>query len=141
MKTMFKRNTASSLPVGIGIGLLVSLVITMIGAALTAYMVDKQIIPQDALGYGCVVTLLMSACCGALVSVKRVKRLRMQVCMISGACYYIMLLGITALFFGGQYEGMGITALVVLGGALAVAIAGMRGGKTRKFAFKKSDYR
>ncbi len=141
MKKMFKRNTASSLPVGVAIGLLVSFVITIIGAALTAYMVDKQIIPQDALGYGCVLTLLMSACSGALVSVKRVKRLRMQVSLISGASYYILLLGITALFFGGQYEGMGITALVVLGGCLAVAITGMSGGKSRKSLFKKSAYR
>lgn len=141
MKKMFKRNTASSLPVGVAIGLLANLLITLVGAAFTAYLVDKQIIPQSAIGYGCVITLLLSACLGALVSVKRVKRLRMQVCLISGACYYIMLLGINALFFGGQYEGMGITALVVLGGCLAVAITGMSGGKSRKSILKKRAYR
>lgn len=141
MKKAKARNTASSLPVGVGIGLLVSLILTVLGAALTAYLVDKEIMAQSNVGYGCVISLLVSACCGAYVSVKRVKRLRMRVCIASGACYYLLLLGITALFFGGQYEGMGITALVVLGGCLAVAIAGMSGGKSRKSLFKKSAYR
>ena len=135
------RNTASSLPVGVGIGLLVSLVLTVLGAALTAYLVDKEFIAQSNIGYGCLISLLVSACCGAYVSVKRVKRLRMQVCIASGVCYYLLLLGITALFFGGQYEGMGITALVVLGGCIAVAISGMSGGKRRKSTLNKSAYR
>jgi hypothetical protein len=37
--------------------------------------------------------------------------------MASGAGYYLTLLAMTALFFGGQYQGMGVTLGLVLAGA------------------------
>ena len=40
---------------------------------------------------------------------------------------YLLLLSIAALFFGGQYEGMGVTAFVILGGCLAVVLLGLKG--------------
>ena len=131
-----RKNTASSIPAGIGIGLLVSMVITLAGAALTAYFIHKETIPEEGMGYGILLTLLLSAAAGAWIAVKRIQRLRMQMCMLSGLCYYLTLLAMTALFFGGEYSGMGITALVVLGGCGTVTILGAGGGKRRKLGRK-----
>lgn len=131
-----KQNTASSIPSGIGIGLLLSMVITLVGAALTAYLVYKESIPEEGMGYGILLTLLFSAAVGAWVAVKRIQRLRMQMCMLSGLSYYLTLLAMTALFFGGQYSAVGITALVVLGGCGTVAILGAGGGRRRKIGSK-----
>ena len=136
-----KKNTASSIPAGIGIGLLVSMVVTLAGAALTAYLIHKESIPEEGMGYGILLTLLLSAAVGAWVAAKRIQRLRMQMCMLSGFCYYLTLLAMTALFFGGQYNGMGITALVVIGGCGTVAILGVGGGKHRKIGMKIKEHR
>ena len=136
-----KKNTASSIPAGIGIGLLISIVITMAGAALTAYLIHKESIPEEGMGYGILLTLLLSAAAGAWIAMKRIQRLRMQMCMLSGLCYYLTLLALTALFFGGQYNGMGITALVVVGGCGTVAILGLCGGKGRRIGTKMKAHR
>lgn len=136
-----KNKTASSIPAGIGIGLLVSIVITLAGSALTAYLIHSESVSEEGMGYGIIVTLLLSAISGAWISAGRIQRLRMQICMLSGLCYYLTLLAMTALFFGGQYNGLGITALVVLGGCGTVAILGVGGGKHRKLGKKIRAHR
>ena len=71
---------------------------------------------------------------GAWVAWKKIKRLRLQVCLISGGIYYLMLLGMTILFFGGQFCGMGVTALMVACGSILPILGGFskgRGGKHR----------
>ena len=136
-----KKNTASSIPAGIGIGLLVSMIITLAGSALTAYLIHGESISEEGMGYGIILTLLLSAILGAWVSAGRIQRLRMQMCMLSGLCYYLTLLAMTALFFGGQYSGMGVTALMVLGGCGTVAILGASGGKRRKIGKKIKAHR
>lgn len=139
--TAKKRNTASSIPAGLGIGLLISIVITLVGSAITAYLIHSENIPQEGMGYGVIITLLLSTVAGAWVAVSRIQRQRLQMCMISGLCYYLTLLAMTALFFGGQYSGMGITALVVLGGCGTVIILGAGGGKRRKKSTKIKVHR
>ena len=136
-----KKKTASSIPAGIGIGLLVSVVITLAGSALTAYLVYSESVPEEGMGYGIILTLLLSTIIGAWISVGRIQRLRMQMCMLSGLCYYLTLLAMTALFFGGQYSGVGITALVVVGGCGTVAILGLGGGKGRRIGTKMKAHR
>ena len=93
------------------------------------------------MGYGIILTLLLSTIIGAWISVGRIQRLRMQMCMLSGLCYYLTLLAMTALFFGGQYSGVGITALVVVGGCGTVAILGLGGGKGRRIGTKMKAHR
>ena len=69
---------------------------------------------------------------GAAVAVGKIKRRRVYVCLLSGGIYYGILLAMTALFFGGQYQGMGVTALLVLAGSGLVALLGLRGEKGAK---------
>lgn len=141
MKNRTVRNTATSVPFGLAMGLAFSLIMTIVGAGITALLVHKEIIPESCIGYGSVVTLIISSIAGALLSVKKIKRLRLQISLASGACYYLLLLCMTALLFGGQYEGMGITALVVLGSCFAVAIVGLGGGQKKKLPIKSKVYR
>ena len=48
-------------------------------------------------------------------------------CLAAGGGYYLCLLAITALFFGGQYQGVGVTALMVLGYTRAEAQTALKG--------------
>lgn len=122
------------MPGGLAWGALVSMGLTLVGSGLVAFLVDRGSMPVDGIGYGAMVILMVSALSGAWTAWKKVKRLRLQVCLISGGIYYLMLLGVTMLFFGGQFRGMGVTALVVACGSILAILAGFskgRGGKRR----------
>lgn len=125
---------AVSMPVGLTIGSVISMGITLMLAGIIAWLVDRGSMPIQGIGYGAMVTLFTSAVVGALVACGRIKRMRLQVCLISGGLYYLLLLSMTALFFGAQYQGMGVTGAVIGSGVGCVLLLGMRkerGGKRR----------
>ncbi len=123
---------AASMPAGLAIGAAVSLGITLVFAAVLAKLVDMEKLPWENIGYGIIALLLSASFSGAMTAYAKVKRQRIPVCLISGAIYFGMLLSITALFFGGQYEAVGVTALLVLGGSAAAGLLGLRTGESRK---------
>lgn len=131
--------TAASMPAGLALGLCASLAVTIVGSILAANLVLKEMLPENGIGYCSMVILLVSSVLGAVVSVNRIKHRRLYVCTLSGAVYYASLLAVTALFFGGQYQGMGVTALMVLAGCGVVALVGVKGekrGTSRRRKFK-----
>lgn len=124
-----------SLPGGLSIGAAVSMGITLIAAALLAKLVDMEKLPWEKIGYGIMVTLLAASFLGAAAAYGRVKRQRLMVCLLSGVAYYGLLLALTALFFGGQYEAMGVTGALILAGSGTAGLLGLRegrGGKHRR---------
>lgn len=119
---MTNRNgRAKSMPAGLAIGAAAELAITIILSAAAAKLMDMGTAKEGSIGYFAVGILLLSSFAGAVIAATNIKRQKMAVCLLSVLIYYAMLLSMTALFFGGQYQGMGVTALVVLcGGAVAV---------------------
>lgn len=126
--------TAMGIPGGLSLGILVSLLITLAGAALTAWLIASEKIGEGSIGYAAMVILAISSAIGALVAVHLVKRMRLQVCMMTGGCYYLTLLAMTALLFGGQYQGMGVSAIVILAGCALIAFLP---AKNRQFGLKR----
>lgn len=141
MKKKRPTGTAKTIPVGLGIGLLVSFLTTMVLTALAAYLIIAEITPQDSIGYWAIGILLVSTIAGSLTAVKYIQRLKLQVSFLSALCYYGLLLAITALFFGGQYRGMGTAGITVLIGAAASAGMGLLKKKSGNYSFKKRAYR
>lgn len=133
--------TSSSIPLGIAFGVLAALAMSLIGAGVTAFVIHGEIVNQDSIGIAALIILVLSAAVGAVLAMWRIKRLRMQMCLLTGLCYYLALLSITALFFGGQYQGMGVAALAVLAGSGLVAFLGIREKKIGKAKHKKVAYR
>ena len=125
---------ASSMPIGVLAGGACAFAGTMLTSAVLAKLVDMEIIPQDKIGYGIMVLLLLCAFLGANEACRRVKRQYLIVSAISAGIYYSMLLSVTALFFGGQYSGMGVTAVLVLCGSLLAVFlrSGNREGRKRR---------
>ena len=117
------------MPAGLSVGGGVSLLITILLAILTAKLVDTGTMGEERVGYAALGILLVSSGAGSAVAAGKIKRRRLMVCMAAGAVYYGLLLAVTALFFGGQYSGMGVTALAVAGGSGTVCLAGMRQGR------------
>lgn len=129
---------ARSMPAGLAIGALTSLGITLAAAIITAKIVDTGAAKEGNIGYFAMGILLISSYLGSIAAAMSIKHQKLMVCGISGGIYYGMLLGMTALFFGGQYQGMGVTALLVLCGAAIAALTvtgqgrGTKGTKHRK---------
>lgn len=130
---------SSSMPAGLAMGGLTSLVITLVLAAVIAKLVDSEALAEENIGYGTMLLLLAASSMGALVSVSKIKRQRLLVCLLSGTVYLGALLSITALFFGGQYEAVGVTALLVMGGSMVTGLLGLRekrGGKRQRIKIR-----
>ncbi len=126
-----------SIPSGIAVGLGVSLAVTLLGAAVTASLLSKEMMTQLGLGYGAMITLLAASAAGGFTAWRMIRHRRLLVCGIHGAGYLALLLGVTALLFGGGYQGIGVTAAVILAGDGVVAWMGLKGEKTRKYRYTK----
>ncbi|MBQ9762412.1 MAG: YrzE family protein [Oscillospiraceae bacterium] len=128
---------AMSLPAGLGIGLIVSVTITIAAVGVLASLVLNGKVGENAIGAGAMVIVPLSVAVGALTAALAVKHRWLVVCAGVGGVYYATMLGITALFFGGQYSGMGTTALLTLLGIGVSAAVGLRGEKKRFKPMKK----
>lgn len=124
-----------SMPGGLTFGGVISLSITVIGAMLLSKLMDTETLEWKSVGYGVMVLLIISSFLGAMFAYSRIKRQRLVVCLMAGVVYWITLLGISALFFGGQYEAVGVTAGLILAGCGCAGMLGLpkkRVGKGKK---------
>ena len=132
---------ARSMPTGLAMGAFLSLALTVGGAVLTSYLVLSEKIGEQAIGYCAIIILLLSSAAGALLTASLIKRRWMIVSLGAGGIYYGMLMAITAMFFGGQYQGVGVTALAVIGGCGAVGLLGLNRGNATPKRRKKHSFR
>lgn len=131
---------AASMPMGIGIGILTSFIVTLLGTALLAYLIVGEHIGEGSTGYGVMMILVISSALGAWIASAKVKHRRALVCTLNGAGYYLLLLIVTVFFFGGEFTGMGISAIMVALGSLAGMLPFAQ-KKGRKNKYKIPAYR
>ena len=138
--TKLRKGTASSIPEGMLWGVGVSVGITLAGSALLAKLLDTQAIQWEKIGYFVMIMLLIASFAGALVSSGKIKRRKLQVCLTTGAVFWLILIGLTALLFGGQFEGAGVTGALILAGAGCAGLLSIkpeRGGKRSKIPVRR----
>jgi hypothetical protein len=126
-----------SMPAGLAIGTGLSLLITLAGACVTAWLLSSEYIAVEQIGYGSLVTLITASAAGAWIASMLIKHRHLMVCVTTGGLYYASLIMITAVFFGGQYQGMGVTLLAILAGCGSVAIMKTRPRRTITKGYKK----
>ncbi|MBE6976078.1 MAG: hypothetical protein E7439_02635 [Ruminococcaceae bacterium] len=132
---------ASAVPIGIGLGVLISLVLTLLGGMGVASLLAGESIGMEALGFWRMALQFIAAFAGAVVTAVKIKHQIMPMSLITGGGYFLTLLAMNALFFGGQYQGVLVTGLMILlGSVLAAWIVG-RGGNTPKRKHKIPAYR
>ena len=122
MSVKWNSGRAVSIPKGLAMGNGVSLGMTLLMSFALAGLISRERLSWDQVGYGILILLFLSALLGAAPSVKAVKRQRLMIAMGSGLLFWATLIAITALFFGGQYDGM----LVILAASGIVALMGLR---------------
>ena len=128
---------AVSMPSGLAWGAFVGVAMTALTSLLGAQMIHNEVLDQEMIGYCSLTALLTGTILGAMTSMRRIQRRNLQVCLLNGAIYFCILLASTALFFGGQYEGVGISFVTVTLGSLAAAILRGWGGTSKKLRRKK----
>lgn len=122
---------ALSVPAGLLWGVVTAAGVTLAGSLGTAKLLDTELIAWNQTGYAVLVILLASSWAGAVTAAGKIRRRRLMMCLLSGGCYWGTLLLMTALFFGGQYSGVGETALLIFCGSMLGAFTGY-GGKNRR---------
>lgn len=120
---------AGSVPKGIGLGLTTAMVLTVIFAIVMTQLILTEKAGEASLGYAAIFVLPCISAVSALVAVAIIKRRRMQVCLLSGVAYFLALGLVNVLAFGGQFEGVGVTLLLILAGVLFVGVLGLKGEK------------
>ena len=132
--TVNRKVTGTSLPIpsGLAIGVLSAVLTTFTGTLLASILIDKEIIMWGQSGYAVMIILIISSWIGAEVTANKIKRRRVMVCVASGVGYFIALLMITGLFFGGKYSGVGESGLLILCGSTLGIIVKYPGKSERK---------
>lgn len=128
---------ASSVPAGLATGGLTGLAIMLIISYLAAYMASRELLDRDMFGYCAMAVLILASFVSAKVAVAKIKKMPLQMAAASGLVLYVLLLSMTALFFGGQYDAMGVTLVLVLIGSGAGGILASGKPKRRKQKYHK----
>ena len=114
-----KRRTASSLPAGLVIGLLSGVLASVMLTAIFAYFIAMEKLAQESIGWCAMAVLFTGSCVSAWVSAKKVQSRTAMVCALGSGIYFLTMVGITALFFGGIYDGVGVSAVLIAVGCAA----------------------
>ena len=127
-----KHNRKMLLPLPVTnllIGLIISWVITLLVCTVGATMIATGNMGEENGGYCALLALLLGSFCGALVPKIKSEGKGSLWCIVQGAAYFLSLLLAGTILFDGKLQGIGVTALVSLGGAAVTALLGKRGKK------------
>lgn len=129
--------TAKSMPYGLLMGWLVSLVLTVLACGILAWLILEEKAGWEAMGYGAMMTLPAAAYLGSAVACKLIMSRKLLVCILSGVIYLCSLTAITALLFGGGIEGIWLTGMLTAGGSGTAALVHCAEKRDRRRGRKK----
>lgn len=115
------------IPLGLTLGAGTSLAMTFLGTAILSWLIGNERLPEERMGIAAAAVLLFAGMLGAWIAASKTKRKRLLVCLGSGLVFFLVLLSLTALFFGGRYEGLAMNGTAVLLGSGIMAALGLRG--------------
>lgn len=121
-----------SAPTGLAIGVCLSLVLTVLMSVVMAKLISTEKLEWEKIGYAIIATLFIASLIGSKTACTIVKRRKLMICMTEGLLYWLTLLLMTALFFGGQYSGLGVSGIVIISASAVVSVLELkaeRGGR------------
>ena len=129
---------AVGMPEGLAIGILWAIGWTALSVMVIGLLITKEIIKFEWIGY-CIVFILISApFIGSKIAYRKIKCKRLPVSTYTAAIYFVVLLGLNALCFGGRFEAVGVTLMCVCSGAfLSVLIDGAGKSRSTNRVYKK----
>ena len=140
MKTNQVRK-GRSIPLSIIIGICASILLTLTGATIAAALLVSERIGIQAVSTAAAITAVIASGTGSWLSSLLAGKQRMQVCLLTGAGYFMLLLAMTALFFEGSYENVPVRLIFTLLSSTLVGFLGMKEKRNRKTNRFKKVYR
>lgn len=117
-----KTGKAYSIPGGMGIGWLAGAIITLALSALLAILLLNGVIAWQNAGYYVMGIIMTATFMQANIACNAVKRRKLLMCTCSGVLYLATMLLTTALLFDGQYQSVGVTALLIVAGSASALL-------------------
>ena len=128
-----RSGKALSVPVGLTLAAAVSMSVTALISGGIAYFLSAEKMTWIQAGYWIMGMLFAASFLGGKSAYAAIRRQRLAVSALSGLVYWALLLSITALFFGGNYEAVGETAGIILAGTgCAGLLTPKKGNHNRK---------
>ena len=140
MKKSQYSGGATAMPGGIILGAAVSLLICVAGAALLAWLIVFEKVGENAADWGAKIILSLASVAGSATAWNRIRRDRLIVCGVFCAVFFCLIL-LAALPFGGAFEGIGVTALLILLGGGLTLIPGVFGNRSGARKYKNKAFR
>ena len=129
---MLKQQTGRSPSVGKAIlsGTSTGAATSFLGAAVLAKLLDMEVMKMENVGYGILMIHLLAVFLGVKATLRRAGKAGTWAAAATGASYFLLLLAVNALFFQGEFTGMGVTLLLIAAAtAGAVLTEGKHSGK------------
>lgn len=133
--------TASGMVAGLSWGTISALSLTLLLSGILAFLISREVVKQENLGYGVMAILFLAGATGYRASYGRIKRQKALVCVLSALFFLVSLTALTALFFGGQFEGIFPTAMLVIGGSGSAFLLSARGEAKPKHSRRRKQFR
>ena len=130
-----RSGKALSVPVGLALAAAVSMAVTVVFSGGIAYFLNTEKLDWAQAGYWIMGMLFTASFLGGKSAYAAIRRQRLIVSILSGLVYWALLLCITALFFGGNYEAVGETAGIILAGTGCASL--LSPGKDNHFKKKR----
>jgi putative membrane protein (TIGR04086 family) len=110
---------------------------TLLCAMIIAELVNREVLAMKDIGYGSMAAILVGVFAGASLAGRQAGHMVIPAAALSGVAYFVCLLLVNVLFFGGCYTGVGVTlVLVLLASGAAVLILGKGRGGSKSVRYK-----
>lgn len=120
MKT--RMGKTASIPMGLGLSLAAAATITFLSTFAISILLDRRSIDWANVGYWIMLVLLLAPFVGGKIAINTIKTQRILISLMSGVLYWMFLLCITALLFGGDYSSIWETGALIAAGSLTAAL-------------------
>ena len=134
---MVRKEGSAKIPAAAGLGLLLGMIITLIGALITAWLIQAQKIGEDTVGLAAMVIILLGASASTAVTAGKGSSARFLMCLAGGGIYFLGLLCCGAMLFEGVKAGVVPTACVAAAGSMLVYLLGTKRGRRTNYKVPK----
>ena len=134
---MVRKDGAGKILIALALGLLLGMLVTLTGAAVTAFLISAQKIPVDGIGDAAMLTILLASATAALIVSAKAQGLRIVMCLAGGGVYFLGLLCCGAVLFDGVRGGVFPSFAVTMCGSILIWLLGVKGGRKQKYKVPK----
>lgn len=127
----------------VAVGAAICIATMLAGIATAAALIISGRIPASAQGYCTMVIGVVSSFLGSATALRNAEGKKLILSGLIAGVYFLVLLGLSAVLFEGQYQGVGATGLLILCGAIVGSFLGTKDKKRpilRKSKMKRRQF-